>query len=201
MTDPADITDDPRELAERLRRVAPDAPSHLQGKLYEAADALARLAPEPRQWQPGDWAWGGMNYWYVRDVRPEGCLIDAWNGQTNAGGWVNDVRVENIDGWERCDPPPSWVEAGRPGAPQPEPVPSGLYRCTAHRGVHASPVEFCDFAPSESDGPCRWVELLQPAEVESSDETLNPVEDSPDPDQPSSGHPTRPRGGRSDHDR
>jgi hypothetical protein len=100
--------------------------------LMEAADILARrdefvlarsvrdfaggMDKEQPRWSPGDWAWGGFNYWYVRDVRPEGCLIDGWNGRTTAGGWVNEVRVENIDHWQRWDPPESWLAAGRPGA-------------------------------------------------------------------------------------
>ena len=87
-----------------------------------ALDAVLALRPvsEPVEWKPGDWAEhpevqiDGFEYeagWYVLLVE-ETLAVALWvDGQGFNGSldWLSHATP-------RCDPPDSWVEAGRPGA-------------------------------------------------------------------------------------
>ena len=86
-----------------------------------ALDAVLALRPvsEPVEWKPGDWAEhpevqiDGFEYeagWYVLLVE-ETLAVALWvDGQGFNGSldWLSHATP-------RCDPPESWVAAGRPG--------------------------------------------------------------------------------------
>ena len=92
-----------------------------QGQI-DALDAVLAQRPvsEPVEWKPGDWAEhpevqiDGFEYeagWYVLLVE-ETLAVALWvDGQGFNGSldWLSHATP-------RCDPPDSWVEAGRPGA-------------------------------------------------------------------------------------